>query len=396
MCTMERQRLGTIDRVGKWWPLGPYIRRCAEGGRINQTSTCRPHAARTLTSGEMAPSEEKSALNVVMGTMTFGAAGKEGVRVSDLSKIGAFFDVFQAHGHYEVDTAWIYGGCTTEEYLGKLDWKKRGLVVHSKLMPTGANSTPALAQKIGVALVKHTPEDLRKFLDISLSALNTDSIDVWYLHGPDRSTPYEVTLKAVNELHKEGKFKRLGLSNYAAWEVAEIVQICKANGYVLPTVYQGSYNAVHRKVEPELFPALRKFGIAFYAYNPLGGGFFTGRYHSVEDKPEPGSRFDPARMMGVAFRRRYWNEAYFSALASIEQVAKKHELTLSEVALRWLSHHSLLKREHGDSVIVGASSLEHLEKNLADLEKGPLPEELLKVIDEAWPAVSPYAPSYFH
>ena len=139
---------------------------------------------------------------------------------------------------------------------------------------------------------------------------------MWYLHGPDRGTPYEVTLKAVDELYKEGKFKRFGISNYMSWEVAEIVGICKANGYIQPTVYQGIYNAVHRSVvfyrsaqygnadnetsavEPELFPCLRKFGISFYEFNPLGGGFFTGRYHSMQDEVEPGSRFDPNKLQG--------------------------------------------------------------------------------------------------
>ena len=89
---------------------------------------------------------------------------------------------------------------------------------------------------------------------------------MWYLHGPDRTTPYEITLKAVNDLYKEGKFRRFGISNYMAlvlplkphfrdlmlcpnsWEVAEIVQICRANGYIQPTAYQGIYNAVHRLV----------------------------------------------------------------------------------------------------------------------------------------------------
>ena len=96
----------------------------------------------------------------------------------------------------------------------------------------------------------------------------TSSIDMWYLHGPDRTTPFAVTLKAVDELHKEGKFKRFGISNFMSWEVAEMVSICRQNGYIQPTAYQGIYNAIHRKVEPELFPCLRKFGIAFYEFNP--------------------------------------------------------------------------------------------------------------------------------
>ncbi|KAH9886974.1 Aldo/keto reductase [Cubamyces lactineus] len=341
----------------------------------------------------MARPEQKSALNIVMGAMTFGEAGKEGARVHDLKDVEAILDVFQAHGHYEIDTARTYSGGTSEEYLGKINWQKRGLVIDTKLYPNAGSTRWRGASSVRIS---HSPEDLRKFLDIQLKALNTDSIEMWYLHGPDRTTPYEVTMKAVDELYKEGKFKRFGISNYMSWEVAEIVGICKANGYIQPTAYQGIYNAIHRKVEPELFPCLRKFGIAFYEFNPLGGGFFTGRYRSLEDQVEPGSRFDPNKGQGQNYRARYWKEPYFRALAQIEAVAEKHNLTMAEIALRWISHHSLMKREYGDAVLIGASSVKHIEQNLIDLEKGPLPEEVLKVLDEAWLSVSPYATEYFH
>ena len=74
------------------------------------------------------------------------------------------------------------------------------------------------------------------------------------------------------------------------------------------------------------------------------------------------------------YRNRYWNETYFEALGRIEVAAKQHDLTLAEIALRWISHHGVMKREHGDAVLIGASSVEHVEQNLADLEKGPLRE----------------------
>jgi len=314
------------------------------------------------------------------------------VRVCNAKDVGAILDVFQAHGHFELDTARFYSQGTSEEMLAAVDWKKRGLVMATKLYPVGTNGlTPP-----GMQVITHGPEDLRKHLDSSLKALKTDSLDMWYLHGPDRTTPYEVTLKAVNELYKEGKFKRFGISNYMSWEVAQIAEICKENGYIMPTAYQGIYNTIHRAVEPELFPCLRKYGIAFYEFNPLGGGFFTGRYRSMHDQVEPGSRFDPNKMQGKGYRHRYWNEAYFSALEKIEEAAKKHDLTLAEVALRWVSHHSLLKREHGDAILIGASSLKHIEQNLVDLEKGPLPEEVVKTLDEAWNSVKGAATPYYH
>ena len=76
------------------------------------------------------------------------------------------------------------------------------------------------------------------------------------------------------------------------------------------------------------------------------------------------------------YRRRYWNEPYFNALAKIEAIAEKHNLTMAEIALRWISHHSLMKREYGDAVLIGASSTKHIEQNLVELEKGPLRERL--------------------
>ncbi|TFK42889.1 Aldo/keto reductase [Crucibulum laeve] len=326
----------------------------------------------------------KTALTIVMGAMTFGGPGKEGARVHELKDVEAILDVFRSHGHTEIDTARTYAGGTSEEYLGKISnfLNEKGFKLETKLSPRKGT-------------ISHTPEGLREHLSRSLEALNTKSLEMWYLHAPDHTVPYEVTLKAVNDLYKEGYFKRFGISNYASWEVAEIVGICKANGYIQPTAYQGIYNAIHRAVEPELFPCLRKFGISFYEFNPLGGGFFTGRYNTADDVPEAGSRFDPARTQGKNYRERYWKEPYFKALASIKAVAEKHNLTMGEIALRWISHHSLLSREHGDAVLIGASSLDHIEQNLLDLEKGPLPEEVVNVLDEAWFVVQSYASQYF-
>ncbi|KIP05712.1 hypothetical protein PHLGIDRAFT_119612 [Phlebiopsis gigantea 11061_1 CR5-6] len=330
--------------------------------------------------------DQKTALNIVLGCGVFGKEGTDGVRVHKVEDLNAILDTFQAHGQYELDSARTYCTGTSEELIGQVRWQERGLVIDTKLYPTHVN--PRLVGPDGP--ISHGPEDLRKHLDIALKALKTNTIDLWYLHGPDRTTPYEETLKAVNELYHEGKFKRFGISNFMSWEVAEIVGICKARGYVVPSVYQGVYNAMHRNVEPELFPCLRKFGIAFYAYSPLGGGLFTGRYRSVNDTLEPGTRFDPSSGLSQSFRSVYWKEAYFTALTSVEAAAQKYSLTMGEVALRWLSHHSLLRQEHGDAIIIGASS------NLVDLEKDPLPEAVVRALDDAWASVKPFASKYFH
>ena len=153
------------------------------------------------------------------------------------------------------------------------------------------------------------------------------------------------------------------------------------------------YSALQRAVEPELFPCLRHYGIAFYNFSPLGGGILTDRYHRDTTEHEAGSRFDPKRMQSA--RRQYWNDAYFDALDVIRPVAKELGMTTAEAALRWASHHSLMKREYGDAVITGASGPAQLGENLTSLEKGPLPERMVKAFDEGWAIIKGVCGSYF-
>ncbi|KAJ7026375.1 Aldo/keto reductase [Mycena alexandri] len=322
-----------------------------------------------------------SALPVTLGLMTWGEKGKGDSRVTEVKECERMLDLFLSYGHKEVDTAYAYNLGTSEEYLGKIDYKSRGVVVDTKLYPAGA--------------VTHSAADLRKFIEIQVKALKTDCIDLWYLHGPDRKTPYAETFKEVNELFKEGKFKRFGISNYMSWEVAEIATLCQVNDWVKPSAYQGIYNAVHRLVEPELFPCLRKFGIAFYGFNPLGGGFFTGKYDQKVG-PEQGSRFDPKGPRNNVGFDRYWNDEYFQAVEVVSKVAEEHQLLLTEVAFRWCRYHSHMKVEHGDNLIIGASSYKQLDENLVFLEKGPLPDDIVQALDQAWKKVKGVAYQYWH
>lgn len=112
----------------------------------------------------------------------------------------------------------------------------------------------------------------------SLKALNASQIDTWYLYAPDRNTPFEDTLREVNNLYKEGYFLRFGIGNFMSWEVAQICEICEKNGWIKPSVYQGLYNALHRAIEPELVPCLRHYGIVLEGVQPLASGLLTSRY----------------------------------------------------------------------------------------------------------------------
>lgn len=115
-------------------------------------------------------------------------------------------------------------------------------------------------------------------MNISLKELRVPQVNVYYLHVPDRTTPLKEAAAGMNEAWKAGKIKQFGISNHSADEVEEMVKICEEKGYLKPTVYQGQYNAIVRGAEKSLFPVLRKHGIAFYAYSPVGGGFFAGNH----------------------------------------------------------------------------------------------------------------------
>ncbi|KAF3909954.1 hypothetical protein ABW20_dc0104849 [Dactylellina cionopaga] len=332
-----------------------------------------------------------SQMNIVLGVMGFGKEGAETARIHSIDGCSKILDIYTSKGYKEIDTARIYSEGTSEEYLATADWKSRDIIVGTKLYPTANLPIPVPDDFV----YNHHKGGVRRGLMDSLKALGTDKIDLFYLHGPDRTVPYEVTMQEVNELYQEGHFNRFGLSSYAAWEVAYICEICDKNGWIKPTVYQGLYNYAARAIEPELIPCLRKYGLSIYIFNPLAGGILAGIYNKDTTEVEPGSRYDTSRFVGKSSRARYWTDRFFEAVDLIKPAAEKHGLTQAECALRWLVHHSVLKKELGDAIIIGVSSVKHLEDNLADVERGPLPEDVVKAIDAGWAAQGTIV-QYFH
>jgi len=184
------------------------------------------------------------------------------------------------------------------------------------------------------------------------------------------------------------------VSNYNSWEVAEIVAITKENNWIKPTVYQGLYNAVERRIEVELLPCLRHFGIRYDAYSPLASGLLTGKFLSDADmQSAKGTRWDPnASQFASALQEKY--SVLIPLVRELAEVLKKYDIRVSEAAQRWLQHHSELKPELGDAIIIGASSITQLEANLKDCMGGPLPEEVLNVLNRAWEKARGVAPHY--
>lgn len=158
------------------------------------------------------------------------------------------------------------------------------------------------------------------------------------------------------------------------------------------------YNTLTRSAEKELFPVLRRFGLDYVAYNPIAGGILSGKY-KTSDVPQEGRYSDAVGAMGGLYRKRYFKDSTFDALRIIEPAVEKAGLTMVETALRWMVHHSQLRLANkggNDGIIIGVSSYEQLDKNLTDLEKGPLPDEVVKALDEAWAVIGGSAPDYWH
>lgn len=318
----------------------------------------------------------------VLGTMEMG-------RRMDASASGQAVRVFLQRGHSELDTALLYSGGQTESILGGLGLGLGAggcaVKIATKANPWEGNSLKA--------------DSVRAQLETSLKRLQCPRVDLFYLHAPDHITPVEETLRACHQLHQEGKFVELGLSNFAAWEVAEICTLCKSNGWVLPTVYQGMYNATTRQVETELLPCLRNFGLRFYAYNPLAGGLLTGKYrYEDQEEKRPVGRFF-GNSWAEVYRNRFWKKHHFEAIGLMETALQaaygSAAPSMTSAALRWLYHHSQLQGARGDAVILGMSSLKQLEENLAATEEGPLEPTVVQAFDQAWHMVAHECPNYF-
>mmetsp|Transcript_3667 Transcript_3667/g.4897 ORF Transcript_3667/g.4897 Transcript_3667/m.4897 type:complete len:429 (+) Transcript_3667:119-1405(+) len=239
------------------------------------------------------PNKVASAIpvRIILGTMTMGGQVSPG---SSKKMLQSFLKApcVQNHltaGKAELDTARMYQHGKTEAVLGDI---MNGDLKEKVYIATKVNPFKGYDETL-------RPESIVRQVEASLEAMRIESVDLLYLHAPDHSTSIEITLEACHKLFLAGKFRELGLSNYTAWETVHIHHLCKQRGWVQPSVYQGMYNALTRQVEKELFPALRKLNIRFYAYNPLAGGLLTGRHKDINKKPMDG------RFGSKAFSRLY-------------------------------------------------------------------------------------------
>lgn len=312
----------------------------------------------------------KKPVNLILGTMTFG----ESVFMPD---VGEFINAFLDAGYDELDTAYVYNEGNCEKFLGEvLPGLNRPFKIATKV-------NPRISGKLDSAAAY-------KQVNESLERMKLESVDTVFLHFPDPATPVEGVLGAMADLHDQGKYKELGLSNFPAWMVADVWHICDKHGWVKPTVFEGIYNPLTRRAEAELNDCLNNFGLRFYAYNPMCGGLLTGRYGKFEDAPTDGRFTHRPNYQG-----RYWKKSFFDGVEVIKTAAEKYGISSIEATYRWLAYHSMLNAERGDAILIGASKLNHLISNMETVKAGPLPEDVVDAFDEAWKITKGDSPEYF-
>ena len=258
-----------------------------------------------------------------LGTMMFGDQTSE---AEAASIVDASFDA----GLNAIDTANMYAGGESERITGRLIAAQREhWVLATKLAnPVGPGPNQrGLSRRHIVAAV-----------DASLARLNTDWVDVLYLHREDPSTPVEETLTAIAHLIERGKVHHFGLSNHRAWNIARIAEMCRAMGMPLPIVCQPPYNAMSRQIETELLPCCAHYGLGAVVYSPLARGVLSGKYEPGAAPPEGSraARNDP-RIMQTEFRPESL------ALAQrFAEYARSRGRTPTTLALGWVWNNTLV------------------------------------------------------
>ena len=305
---------------------------------------------------------------VCMGTMTFGDQTDEALAIQ-------MVDRARDEGINFFDTADMYSTGVSEQILGKALKGKRGeVVVSTKVfnpMGPGPNDRGLSRRHILQAM------------DDSLRRLQMDYVDVYFLHQPDCLTPLEESLAAMDQLVREGKTRYVGLSNYAAWQVCQSLWITDKRDLAPIVVVQPMYNLVARGIDQELLPMCREFGLGTMVYNPLAAGLLTGK-HTKGEPPAAGTRFALKQM----YRDRFWHDRLFDAAAALEALAREAGLTPVELALQWV-----LAQRDVTCLILGASTMDHLEQNLAAC-RVTLPEGVGDKCDHIWEGLRGPIPKY--
>ncbi|HZP77400.1 MAG TPA: aldo/keto reductase [Pseudolabrys sp.] len=278
-----------------------------------------------------------------LGVMMFGDATEEAVAARIVAKA-------REAGVNFLDTADAYAKGASEEIIGRLIGNDR----HAFILATKVgNPVHGVAESGGLSR-----RWIMRAVDMSLQRLGTDFIDIYYLHREDRATRLEETVRAMGDLMRAGKIRYFGVSNFRAWRVAEICNICDRLGIDRPVVSQPHYNALNREVEVEHLPACEFYGLGVVPYSPLARGILTGKY-KPDAAPGAGTRAarNDRRMM-----QQEWRPESLKLAQEISAHAQARGGTAGQLAIAWLLNNRLVQ-----SVVAGPRTEQQWDDYLSAL-----------------------------
>lgn len=309
-----------------------------------------------------------------LGAMTFGS-NFYGIAVVDQAGANQMTATAIEAGVNFFDTADMYSYGESEQVLGRAI-QNTGLARDKAIIATKVRSPMSEAAMSGsgdvnnVGLSRH---HIMASCEASLRRLGTDYIDLYQVHGWDKRTPLEETLRALDDLVRQGKVRYVGCSNWSARHLAKALTLADERLWERFVSLQAYYSLVGRDLEHELLPLCQEESVGVLPWSPLSGGFLTGKYRRDNTTPEGARR--------TAFQFPAIDEVRsFDAIDALEQLAQTHNATIAQVALAWLS-----AQPGVTSVIIGANKMSQLNDNLQAVNVQLLPEEIKLLSDTTAP-----------
>jgi aryl-alcohol dehydrogenase (NADP+) len=307
---------------------------------------------------------------ICLGTMTFGLQCDEQTSFAILDRaIEGGVDFIDTADVYPLGGTLETGG-RTEDIIGR--WMRE----------RGNRNSIVLATKCAGAMgpgpndVGLSRYHIHKAVDESLRRLGTDVIDLYQVHAFDPRTPIEETLRALDDLVRWGKVRYAGCSNYPAWRLGQALATSDRLGIARYESLQPRYNMLYRDIETELLPLVRAEGLGVIVYNPLAGGFLSGKHRKGEEPPE-NTRFNLGTA-GRRYRQRYWQDEQFDAVETLRAAVDERGADMVGVAVQWV-----LSQPGITSAIVGASQPDQLEASLRAPDT-VIDDGLREVCDSLW------------
>jgi aryl-alcohol dehydrogenase-like predicted oxidoreductase len=276
--------------------------------------------------------------------MTFG-------RETDEKTAAKILDRFIEVGGNFLDTANVYAAGASEEILGRiLGERRKDLIVATKVR---FNANIFMGKTVAPNQIGLSRGHIMSEVEASLRRLKMDYIDLYQVHSWDFETPIEETMRALDDLVRQGKVRYIGASNFTAWQLMKSLWVSDKHDYARFDCLQPQYSLISREIEREVMPLCRYEAVGVIPWSPLGGGFLTGKYRSGQRPPED------SRLAKMDMWNRLADERNYKTLEAVEHIAKERGRPISQVALAWVN-----QQKGVSSVIYGARTEEQNEQNL--------------------------------